>query len=697
MASPAATAVTPENLFKGKRLDVFFAAAMMGIVGLLVLPIPTPLLSMFLAANLSLAVMVLLVALYTREPLEFNTFPSLLLVTTLIRLGLNVATTRAILLDADAGAIIETFGRFVVGGNFVVGIVVFTILLIIQLVVVTKGAGRISEVAARFTLDAMPGKQMAIDADLNAGLISESEARERRAHITQEAEFYGAMDGAAKFVKGDAIAGLIITIINIVAGFIIGMTMMGMDAGQSLQTFAILTVGDGLVSQIPSLLIAVGSGMLVTKSRSEKSIGEELPEQFLAKPKALPIAAAMIFALGIVPGMPTLAFWPIAIALLVVHRFVGQKVQEISQAKVAAAEEEAATTEKAPQNVEEHLGSDRIVVELGYRLISMVDADRGGTLLQRVTNLRHQLARENGLLIPAIRIKDNIQLPPNAYRIVIGGEPVARGDLLLDRLLAIDGGGTAGTLPGEPAQDPAFGLPAIWIEEANRSEAEALGFAVADPAAVFITHLTQVLKQQAGAILNREDVQKFLEVTKRDSPALAKEIEDGVKPGLIQKVIGMLLEERVPITNLEKILETISDYRDMEPAQLCEQVRARLGAGLLRPFLTEEGRLPAVILAPEVEQALAQGLHPSGGQLGIAPQAASQLMDQLGEALQRVAQLGHEPVLLTTAGLRRPLRQITLRFYPELAVISYAELGSSGEVDVLETISPEALQPQAQQ
>jgi flagellar biosynthesis protein FlhA len=682
--APNLMLTTAERL--SRRTEMLFAIGVVGILAVLVLPVPAPLLSTLLACNLSLSMLVLLVCIYAREPLEFNAFPSLLLITTLMRLGLNVASTRLILLTGTGGSVIETFGQFVVGGNFVVGVVVFLILLVIQLMVVTKGAGRIAEVAARFVLDAMPGKQMAIDADLNAGMISEKEARERRAKIAQEAEFYGAMDGASKFVKGDAIAGLIITIINIIAGFIIGMTMMHMSAGQSFTTFSILTIGDGLVSQIPSLLITIGSGLLVTKTRGDETIGQELAREFFIKPKAIMVASGMVLCLGFVPGMPLLPFSVIAIALFALYR----KVCNLDQEKAAVAAKSKQEGEKKPEEkVEDLIASDRLGVEIGYRLIPLVDKERGGTLLERITALRKQLAREGGLLIPPIRIKDNIQLPPVSYRVLLHGQAIATGELQPDRLLAIDGGGVRSPVPGLATKEPAFGLDALWIESGRRSEAEANGYTVTDPASVFITHLTQVLRSHAAGLLNREDVQSMLTSLKRESPVLAKDIETNAKLGMVQKVLGALLEERVPISNLEKILEAVADNPGGDPALIAEQARARIGRSVVSTHLNAQGKLMAVILEPGTEQRLSQALLSAnqGGGLGIAPAEASALVDQLGKLIQEALSAGHDPVLLTTATLRRHLRQITSRFYADLSVLSYSELTPGVQVEVVGTIS----------
>jgi flagellar biosynthesis protein FlhA len=532
----------------------------------------------------------------------------------------------------------------------------------------------------------MPGKQMAIDADLNAGLISEKDARERRAKIAQEAEFYGAMDGAGKFVKGDAIAGLIIVMINITAGFVIGMTMMGMTAGQSLQTFALLTIGDGLVTQIPSLLITIGSGLLVTKTKSDQTVGQELAHEFFVKPKAIIVAAGMALVLGLLPGMPLLPFAVISGSLLLLWT----KVRGIDQERAVISEKSKEEAERRPEEkVEDLIANDRLGVEIGYRLIPLVDKERGGTLLDRITTLRKQLARDGGTLIPPIRIKDNIQLSPTTYRVLLHGQAIASAELHPDRLLAIDGGGVGTPITGIATKEPAFGLDAVWIEPGRRAEAEGAGYTVTDPASVFITHLTQLLKSHAAAILNREDVQTMLTSLKRESPALVKEIETAAKLGTVQKVLSALLEERVPIANLEKILETVADQPTGEPLALAEQARARIGRNVVAPHLDAKGRLHAVILEPATELRLSQALVAAsqGGGLGIAPAEASALVDQLGKATQESLAAGHDPVLLTTANLRRNLRQITSRFHPDLAVLSYSELPGGAQVDVVGTIT----------
>ncbi len=683
-ANPANTLQTSLDRLT-KRTDLIFAIGVVGILAVLILPIPAAILSTLIAFNLALSLVILLVCIYAKEPLEFTSFPGLLLVTTLLRLGLNVASTRLILLTGTGGSVIETFGQFVVGGNYVVGVVIFIIILVIQLVVVTKGAGRISEVAARFVLDAMPGKQMAIDADLNAGLISEKDARTRREKISQEAEFYGAMDGAGKFVKGDAIAGLIITIINIIAGFVIGMTMLGMSATESLARFTILTVGDGLVAQIPSLFITIGSGLLVTKAKSGDTLGQELAKELFVKPKALLVAAGMVLFLGLVPGMPILPFAIFSGILVLLATQLKNVDQEIAEVKAAQEKQAEPKPEEKPEDL---LGTDRIGVEIGYRLIPLVDKDRGGALLDRITALRKQVARDSGVLVPPIRIKDNIQLAPGAYRVLIGGQPLATGELHADRLLAIDGGGVAMPVQGLACKEPAFGLEAVWIEPGRRSEAEGLGYTVTDPTSVFITHLTQVLKHNAGTILSREDVQAMLTSLKRDAPVLVKDIETNAKLGAVQKVLALLLEEKVPVTNLEKILEAVADNPGGDPGTLAESARSRIGRAVVQPHLDHQGRLHAIILEPTTESRLSQAVLSAqhGAQLAIAPQEASALVDQLGKAVQDASGQGRDPVLLTTGALRRSLRQISARFFPDLPVLSYTELGSHIPVEVVGSI-----------
>ncbi len=682
-----------------KRSDLFFAFTLMAILAVLLLPVPPAALTLLLTINLSLAMLVLLVSIYTHEPLDFSTFPSLLLITTLFRLSLNVASTRLILLEGTGGDLIESFGQFVVGSNIVVGLVIFIILVIIQMVVVTKGAGRIAEVAARFTLDAMPGKQMAIDADLNAGLISEADARIRREKVSSEAEFYGSMDGASKFVKGDAIAGLIITIVNLVAGILIGMAMRGMAFGDAVELFSILTIGDGLVSQIPSLLIAIGSGMLVTKSRSSENIGTELPREFFMKPKAILITAVVIFGLAIVPGLPFFPFFVISCVLMFLYMKLRNQDEEQELVDAWNEQEEAKEEEAQEESIEDMIATDRISVEIGYRLIPLVDAERGGKLLERVTALRKQMARDDSLLIPPIRIKDNIQIDPNAYRVFIYGTEVASGDLDPARLLAIDGGSVAAPIHGQETKEPAFGLDAVWIDEHRRAEAEGLGYAVTDPASVFITHLTQVLRSNASRVLNREDVQGMLDSLKKESPTLVKDVEENVKIGLVQKVLGHLLDEHVPVSNLEKILETISDHASAEPAFVAEAVRANLGPSVVTGYLNADRQLPAIIFDPVTEQRLSSSIMNAqqGGGLSIAPAEASKLMDKINQTAQESLARGSDPVLLTTAPLRRHMHQIVSRFMPDLPVVSYSEIGSSVSVDIVGTVSlndAEAPQPE---
>jgi flagellar biosynthesis protein FlhA len=666
-----------------KRTEALFAIGLVGIIAILLLPLPAGLLSALIGLNIALSLLIFLVCVYVKEPLEFNAFPSVLLVTTMFRLGLNVASTKLILLTGTGGAVIEAMGEVVVGGNFVVGVVVFIILLIVQLVVVTKGAGRISEVAARFVLDAMPGKQMAIDADLNAGLISEKDARARRDKIAQEAEFYGAMDGASKFVKGDAIAGLIITIVNIVAGFVIGMAMMGMDAGTALTTFALLAIGDGLVSQIPSILVTVGSGMIITKTRSEETAGAALAREVFLKPKPLVLGGIVIIVFGLIPGMPLLIFGLIGGGMLVLAALLSNAERDHATAQAKAEAQAPPAQEEKPEEI---LPSDRLGVEIGYRLIQLVDKERGGQLLDRITALRRQLARDGGLLVPPIRIKDNIQLPPNCYRIQVHGQELARFELQPDRLLAIDGGGVGAPVQGQRTKEPAFGLDAVWIEPARRAEAESLGWTVTDPASVFITHLTQVLRGNAHQVLNREDVQSLLGALKKDAPALVKEIESGAKLGAVQKVLAHLLEERVPINNLEKILEAVADAPTADPAAVAEQARARIGRAVYAGHLDAQGRLNAIIFDPATETRLSAALSGGAGQIAISPSEASALVDQIGRHLQEAAALGRDTVLLTTAGLRRQLRQITSRFHSDLAVLSYSEIGTV-PVEVVGTVA----------
>jgi flagellar biosynthesis protein FlhA len=680
MAVPSAQSQTTTGLNRLLPLtDLFLGLAVIVIIGMMVIPLPTVLLDLLLAVNLTMALVVLLTAMYVTEPLQFSVFPTLLLVLTLFRLGLNVAATRLILLQADAGRIIEAFGGFVVGGNLIIGLVVFFILMVIQFVVITSGAGRVAEVAARFTLDALPGKQMAIDADLNAGLITEAEARRRRRQVELEADFYGAMDGASKFVRGDAIAAVIIVLINILGGVAIGVLQNGLSLGDALRTYALLTVGDGLVSQIPALLLSTATGIIVTRAASEANFGRDVARELLSSPRALGIAAAVIIVLGLVPGLPKIPF-------LVIGGLTGglawtlyRSLQASAQQAAAAQQRQQQEAARGPEAATELLHIDPLELEIGYGLIPLVDADQGGTLLHRITLIRRQLATELGFILPTVRVRDNLQLRPNEYVIKLRGVEIARGEVLAGSLLAMNPGTAEEGLEGIPTTEPAFGLPALWISPAQREQAELLGYTVVDAVTVLTTHLTEVIRTYAPALLSRQDVQTLLNTLRRDYPALVDELVPNLLTlGEVQKVLQNLLRERVSIRDLVTILEALADYarQTRDTDLLTEYVRRALARQITSQYRDDQGRLHALMLSPHLEQLLLNALQQTDQGLAIVLETATaqRLLQRLAQAMERMAASGHQPVLLCTARLRLPLRRFTERALPNLVVLSYAEI-----------------------
>ncbi|MAG56840.1 MAG: flagellar biosynthesis protein FlhA [Planctomycetes bacterium] len=687
--------------FLGRHSDLLLAAGMMGVLVILIVPLPTFLLDLALTVNLSAALMILIITLTVHEPLEFSTFPSLLLFTTLYRLALNVASTRLILLNGGAGELIQSFGDFVVGGQLLVGLVIFLILVIIQFVVITKGSNRISEVAARFTLDGMPGKQMAIDADLNAGMIDEVQARERREHITAEAEFYGAMDGAGKFVRGDSIAGLIITMINIVGGVALGIAN-DLAVTDALKKYAILTVGDGLVSQIPALVIAIAAGVLVTKSRSETPLSREIAGQFFLAPAAMRIAGAMVLGFGLVPGLPTVPFSILGIAILAISQFGRRAVQllKASNEELIEQPEPENAKELTPEALTELLKVDRMGVEIGYRLIPLVDETHSGNLLDHIAMVRKQFAQQYGLVVPPIRMRDNLGIEPNEYRILIAGQELARGELYPEHGLAMNPGNADGELSGVKTQDPTFGLPATWIPMAQRGEAEVLGYTVVDPESVLVTHLTEVVKEHAHEILSREDVQQALDRIKELHPTIITElVPDIVGVGTVQKVLANLLKERIPIRNLVLILETLADHgRELkDPDQLTELVRARLSRAISEIHAAASGKIEALTLSPQLEQEALQTLVGGADQ---NPQSGAALLHRIQEATvlawQRAQAEGKAPVLLVRAPLRRHLADLLRALKPPIGVLAYGEVLQAKGVDAVGLVSFESIEREAE-
>ncbi len=665
--------------------DIFVAFAAVVIVGMMILPMPHWLLDVSLCANIALALSVLLVTMYTAEPLQFSSFPSLLLLTTLFRLALNISATRLILLHADAGTVIRAFGTVVVGGNYVVGIVVFAIIIVIQFVVITNGAGRVAEVAARFTLDAMPGKQMAIDADLNAGLIDEAEAQRRRLEIAREADFYGAMDGASKFVRGDAVAAIVMIIINILGGFVVGVLQKGMNLTQALQTYTLLTVGEGLVTQIPALLVSTATGLMVTKNGSERNLGHELISQVFSSPKAIGITASVFAALVIVPGMPRVPLLSAACAVGAVAYFLAQnqRLAEIEAKRKAAAEKEIP---QAPESMTNLLGVDPLSVEIGYGLIPLADPRQGGELLERITLLRKQAALELGIVVPAIRVRDNVQLGANEYVVKLRGVEISRGEAYVGQYLAMNPGGATEKLNGIPTQEPAFGLPAIWISESQRTFAEVAGYTVVDPTTVIITHLGELIRRYAADLLTRQETQDILDTAREIAPAVVNElVPDVVGIGDIQKVLQNLLRERVPIKDIVSILEAIADHASLtkDTDILTEYVRQRLSLAICQQYKGPGGKIVAFAFHPATEQIIADNIRQTelGMRLILEPSLVRELLSSIRDQIEQLSALGYAPVVLCSPRIRMHVRRLVEQSFPTLAVLSYAEIAPNVDVE----------------
>lgn len=661
---------------KARDLSVLLGVIL--IIIMLIVPLPGWLLSVLILCNISLALIVILVSMNTHEALQFSVFPTLLLLLTLFRLGLNVSTTRSILSEADAGGVVDTFGSFVIGGNPLVGFVVFVILIIIQFLVITKGAERVSEVAARFTLDAMPGKQMSIDADLNAGLISEQQAKKRREKVEKEADFHGSMDGASKFVKGDAIAGIIIVLINIVFGLIIGMVQMDMSFQEAINTFMRLTVGDGLVSQIPALLISTATGIVVTRTAGEGNLGEDVSEQLLQYPKLLFIAAGTIFLLGLTPINFFLT--TIISGLLALSGYLLLKQTQVVEEPT---DEENDQTEsevmKSPENVVHLLNLDPIEFEFGYSLIPLADANQGGDLLDRIVMIRRQLAIELGIVIPVVRIRDNIQLQPNEYRLKIKGNEVASGELLLDHYLAMAPDIEDDDLEGIDTNEPAFGLPAKWITEELKDEAELSGYTVVDPPSVVSTHLTETIKKHAHELLGREETKQLIDHLKESYPILVEEVTpEPLSIGDIQKVLAKLLKERVSIRNLPIIFEILADFAKLtnDTDLLTEYVRQALSSQITKQYTEDNQSLKVVTLSPKAEKAIAESIQQTehGSFLSMDPELQQQLIKQMKEEVERLTLQEETAILLCSPAVRMYVRQLLDRFLSNVVVLSYNEL-----------------------
>ncbi|MGM0500781.1 MAG: flagellar biosynthesis protein FlhA [Bacillota bacterium] len=673
-----------------KNTDIVFALMVVGIIVMFIIPLPTVLLDMLLAANITFSMVVILVSIYTTEPLDLSVFPSLLLFATLFRLGLNVSTTRLILGQGYAGEIILSFGDFVVGGNYVVGLIIFLILVIIQFVVITKGAERVAEVAARFTLDAMPGKQMSIDADLNAGIIDEHEAKREREKIRQEADFYGAMDGASKFVKGDAIAGIIITFINIIGGLVIGMMQQGMGFGEASQTYILLTVGDGLVSQIPALLISTATGMVVTRAASDNNMGNEMTEQLLKQPKALFIASGVLLILGFVPGLPTIPFLVLAVFIATMGYLIIRTAEVEAPKKEKKKKAELSPEEKQEmkeQEIKQLIKVDKLEIEVGYNLISLVLPEQGGDFLDRVANIRKQIAMELGIILPPVRIVDNLQLQPNTYKIKLQGVEISEYQLFADKYLAMDPGDTFEDIEGIDTEEPAFGTPAIWIEAEQRERAEMANYTVVDPGSVMATHLTEIIKSHAYELLGREEVKKLIDNVKEENQAVVDELmPDLMNLGEIQKILQNLLWENIPIKNLVLILETLADHasRTKDQTILTEYVRQGLSRQISNQFTDQENNLNVFTIDPQKEEKLANSLEQSdqGNYLSLQPAEAQNLINNIVQQAKQLLEQGKEPILLTSPMIRRPIKEMVHRTFSELTVLSFNELESDVELQV---------------
>jgi len=677
--------------------NIMSALAVVAVIGLMVLPVAPLALDLLLTFNIAFAVVILLVSLYLREPLQFSSFPSLLLMVTLFRLSLNVASTRLILSTATAGRVIQSFGDFVVGGNYVIGIIVFAILVVVQFVVITKGSGRIAEVAARFTLDAMPGKQMAIDADLNAGLINEREARERRKQVTSEAEFFGAMDGASKFVRGDAIAGIVITLINIVGGFIVGMLQLDMSAGESLRRFTILTVGDGLVSQIPALLISTAAGMVVTRQTSNLNLGQTLTMQIFSQGKAVYLAAAAIAVFGLIPGLPTAPFLTLAALMAVVGRLLIGRVRRVREATESEEAAAASVAEAAAEPSSRHADIfvlDALELELGYGLLPLVDEARSGDLLERITNIRRQIGAELGVFVHPVRVRDNLQLDASAYVIKLKGVPIARAELVADRLLAMSTTPGAAGISGIDTTEPAFGLPAVWIERDRRPAAEMEGYTVVEPAAVLSTHLSEIIRGHADELLSRQDVKDICESVRDFAPALIEElIPDKVPVNTLHNVLKSLLHERIPVKDIVTILETLANFAPTGAGvdQLTEKVREALRRTISAQYSEADGFIHVISLQPQLEQSLAQAAAESdrSGAVVLDPGLAQKFLQRLERTLQAAYGRGMPPVLLVPTPMRVFVKRLIEPSFPSLAVIGYTEVAPTARIQSAGTVSIE--------
>ncbi len=679
------------GLFK-KNKELFVILGIVGIVVMMIVPIPLWTVDILLALMISVALLVLIISMYLDNVLDFSIFPGLLLVLSLFRISLNIATTRMILSEGKAGDVIQSFGEFVTAGNIIVGVVIFIILVLVQFTVITKGAGRIAEVAARFTLDAMPGKQMSVDADLNNGLLTEEEAKKKRSDISREADFYGAMDGASKFVKGDAVAGLFITAINVIGGFVSGMLLQDMDFTTAISTYTKLTIGDGLASQMPSLMISTASGIIVTRAASKGNLGEEMIDQFSQSTRAMYVAAIVMCLMGVIPGMPTLPF--VSLGILMGYAAYKIHTNSTKQSETEEAEGESGNSDEpiAEEKIEDFLKIDQMEMEIGYGLIPLVDKNQGGDLLERITMLRRQMATELGTLVPPIRIRDNIQLQPNNYTVKIKGIEVGGGELMMGSYLAMDPGQTSQKINGIPTVEPAFGLPAMWITESQRETAELAGYTVVELPAVLATHITEIIRKNASEILTREDVKALIDNVKTHSPAIVEElIPSLMNMGEIQVVLENLLNERVSIRDLVTIMEIMAETAktSKDSTYITEHCRAALARQICSGLKDYEDVIHVMTLHPELEQILEASVQTTerGPRLVLRPEMVGKLLDAVSPEYEKMVAMNQPAVIVVSPGIRFPLVKLVESSYPNVYVLAYGEIALGINIKAAGTIS----------
>ncbi|MFZ5966574.1 MAG: flagellar biosynthesis protein FlhA [Bacillota bacterium] len=670
--------------------DIVVSLAVIAVVIIIIIPIPLPLLDVLLSFNIALSLLILLISMYNKEPLQFSIFPSMLLITTLFRLSLNITTTRYILSKGNAGSVIEAFGQFVIGGNAIVGFIIFLIIMIIQFLVITKGAERVSEVAARFTLDAMPGKQMAIDADLNSGLINEAEARDRRRRIQREADFYGAMDGASKFVKGDAIAGIIITIINITAGFVLGMIGGELTFTEALQKYTLLTVGDGLVGQIPALLISTGTGIVVTRAASDSDLGSDVLTQLFNQPRIMFIISGVLLFLGLTP-LPDIPYFLLSGIFLYLGFVLRKTVKETEMKEIELSQDTQVEEIRKPENVIPLLQVDPIELEFGYGIIPLADPNQGGDLFDRLVMIRRQCALELGIVVPMIRLRDNIQLEPNQYVIKIKGVEVSDGNIVFDHYLAMNPGTAEGSLMGIDTVEPAFGLPAKWISEDEREKAEIYGYTVVDPSSVISTHLTEIIKRHSHELLGRQEVKALIDNVKEHHNALVDELVPKILSlGEIQKVLSNLLREGISIRDMITILETLADYGSIsrDTDVLTEYVRQSLARAITKQFIDGK-RAKVITLEQSLEQRIMESIQQTehSSYLNLDPVFAQSVLNNVAQQVHKLMSMGEQPIILTSPIVRFYFKKLTEQLAPDLIVLSYNEIDSKIEIQSVGVVS----------